>query len=204
MVHAELGTEYRLGGLETVFETERLIIADWRGDELPLFRRIAADPEVMRYIGTGDPWSDTRIAGFIDRQLQRGLRREIALWKLVERESGELIGLCGLQPLLATEAVEIGWWLTPSRWGRGLATEAASRLLRFALESLPLPRVVAITQVPNIRSQHVAARIGLRYVGTIPFGDLGGEPSGIPIAFFSSDGSFPESVRPGSHPGDEA
>jgi RimJ/RimL family protein N-acetyltransferase len=179
-----------------LLETERLIIADWDGAEIPAFRPIASDPAVMRYIGTGSPWSDARITAFVERQISRGMRGELALWKVIERNSGRLIGLCGLQPLLETGEIEIGWWLTPDRWGRGLATEAATRVLRYALDSRGLDRVIAITQVPNLASQRVAAKIGLRYVATLPFGDLGGEPPTIPIALFSTDGRLPRSIDP--------
>ncbi len=182
------------------FRTERLFLCEWTGRELPELRAIATDPRVMRYIGTGETWSDDRIERFIARQVARAAEGEPLLWKIVERPGEPMIGFCGLQPLLATGTTEIGWWLTPSRWGHGLATEAARVVLAHALDTLRLPQVVAIVQEPNHASRRVAERIGLGFVGIIPYGDLGGAPPLVPIAFYASDGRPPRGPHATSLP----
>lgn len=64
-------------------------------------------------------------------------------------------------PAPFTPAVEIGWRLARSAWGKGYATEAARRALRFAFEDRGLDEVVSFTSAGNLRSQAVMERIGM-------------------------------------------
>ena len=70
--------------------------------------------------------------------MKHAAQNGFCFWKLQRKPDGRLIGLCGLQalPLGCRYEVEIGWWLTPRYWGRGLATEAASAALNAALKKL--------------------------------------------------------------------
>src|SRR5205814_1975906 len=113
---------------EIVLETDRLLIARWEPDDWLAFRPITTDPDVMRYIGRGEPWPDTRIQSFVKLQIEQSEKLGFCLWKLLAKAPPgprTLIGFCGLQPLSGTPDVEIGWWLVKAYWGRGLATEAA-------------------------------------------------------------------------------
>jgi RimJ/RimL family protein N-acetyltransferase len=58
----------------------------------------------------------------------------------------------------------VGWHLHPGHQGRGLATEAAAATLAVAAEA-GVGRVLAMTDPDNIRSQAVAARLGMRDEG---------------------------------------
>jgi ribosomal-protein-alanine N-acetyltransferase len=58
--------------------------------------------------------------------------------------------------------VEIGWRLAAEYWGRGLATEGARSMLRYAFENLALPQIVSFTVPANIRSQRVMAKLGMK------------------------------------------
>lgn len=60
-----------------------------------------------------------------------------------------------------TPAVEIGWRLARPFWNRGLATEGASAVLKYAFTVLQLPEVVAFTVPANIRSRRVMEKIGM-------------------------------------------
>lgn len=58
-------------------------------------------------------------------------------------------------------AVEIGWRLTRTAWGQGLATEAATAALDFGFTHLKLREVVAITVPANTPSRRVMDRLGM-------------------------------------------
>ena len=53
-----------------VLETERLVLDVWQSSDWAELRPIATDPEVMRNITGGVPWSDERIQSFVDRQVE--------------------------------------------------------------------------------------------------------------------------------------
>src|SRR5579862_5352186 len=115
-------------------ETKRLRLLPWRLTDFAAFRPIATDPEVMRYISNGTPWTDDKIREFIRRQMRHAAARNFCLWKITRKPDGKLLGFCGLQPLTieGQREIEIGWWLAKNCWRRGLATEAARAVMKFA------------------------------------------------------------------------
>ncbi len=62
-----------------------------------------------------------------------------------------------------TPAVEIGWRLARPFWNRGLATEGASAVLKYAFSVLKLPQIVAFTVPANIPSRRVMEKIGMKH-----------------------------------------
>jgi len=99
------------------------------------------------------------------------------------RSTGEFAGIIGMQimrfavPNLPQPAVEIGWRLTCSHQGKGLATEGARAIVRSAFEDHDLAEVVAITAVQNTPSRHVMEKLGMRHDPSLDF-DHPNVPSG--------------------------
>jgi ribosomal-protein-alanine N-acetyltransferase len=135
----------------------------WQADDWLLLRPIGRDPQVMRYISDGEPWPDERILEFVGRQVAHFDRLGYCLWKLLLKETSEMIGFCGLQPLDGTAETEIGWWLAQAWWGQGLATEAARAALRDGFERAGLKRIVAVALPANRASIHVMEKLGMAY-----------------------------------------
>ena len=146
-----------------VHKTQRLFLETWELDDFESFASIARDPQVMRFIAEGDPWSDSRIGWFMGKQsaLQESLG--FCNWKLIDQVSGELIGFCGLAPLLPIDEIEIGWWLKPEYWKKGLAFEAAERALSAAFEIHEINRIVARAYRANTSSVVLMERLGMAF-----------------------------------------
>jgi RimJ/RimL family protein N-acetyltransferase len=123
------------------------------------FRPIATDPEVMRYINGGIPWDDERIQDFVQRQIQLYEERGYCRWKLTPKGGSGIAGFCGVG--LSEDVPEIGWWLAPRYWGRGLATEAARVALRHAFETSTIDRFISIVRPANLASVRVMEKIRL-------------------------------------------
>lgn len=146
-----------------VLETDRLRFATWVQEDWKDFQRLATDPLVVRYLGNGVPWTEERVREFVNRQCESSEKRGFCLWKLLPKDGDTLLGICGLQQLAEGPDVEIGWWLAPSHWGQGLATEAARQALAYGFEVANLDRVVAIAQAANRDSLRVMEKIGMRF-----------------------------------------
>ena len=146
-----------------MLETARMRLLPWQADDWLLLRPIGRDPQVMRYISDGEPWPDERIREFVGRQVAHFDRLGYCLWKLLLKETSEMIGFCGLQPLDGTAETEIGWWLAQAWWGQGLATEAARTALRDGFERAGLKRIVAVALPANRASIHVMGKLGMEY-----------------------------------------
>ncbi|HEY4949281.1 MAG TPA: GNAT family N-acetyltransferase [Candidatus Acidoferrales bacterium] len=146
-----------------MLETARIRLLPWQPDDWLLLRPIGTDPQVMRYISDGEPWPDEGIREFVGRQVAHFDRLGYCLWKLLLKETSEMIGFCGLQPLDGTPETEIGWWLARACWGRGLATEAARTALQDGFERARLERIVAVALPDNRASIHVMEKMGMKY-----------------------------------------
>jgi len=116
-----------------------------------------ADPQVMHY------FPSTLTGDESDALLQRiGLhfdRHGFGLWAVDDKATSEFAGYIGLAvPSFETHftpCVEIGWRLAAHFWNRGLATEGAASVLRFAFETLRLEEVVSFTSTTNLPSHRV-------------------------------------------------
>jgi RimJ/RimL family protein N-acetyltransferase len=152
-----------------ILETERLALRTWSLDDAEDgFNRIWSDPEVMRYIGTGQPNADIEQSrAWLGRMSAHQQQHGFCFWAVVEKESNQLIGTCGLAYQRdGGLPIEFGYSLARAYWGRGLATEAAAACLRYVFDHLPLTELVARFDSRNIASQRVLEKIGFVYQRT--------------------------------------
>jgi RimJ/RimL family protein N-acetyltransferase len=123
-----------------------------------------ADPAVMRHFPAA--LTPAESDAFVDRIAAGFARHGYGLWAVETTGTGEFAGFTGLSvPAFEahfTPAVEIGWRLTRSAWGRGYASEAARAALSFGFE-LGLSEIVSFTSATNLRSQAVMRRIGMAH-----------------------------------------
>jgi len=89
--------------------------------------------------------------------------RGFCRWKLLTKESLEMIGFCGVGQWRDSMDPEIGWWLARRCWGRGLATEAARIALKDAIERVQLDRIVSIAMPENTSSIRIMQKLGLTF-----------------------------------------
>jgi [ribosomal protein S5]-alanine N-acetyltransferase len=124
---------------------------------------IFANPEVMRYIGSGGPWTPQRTREAVDVMTDRYERDGIGIWPVVLKETSAVVGECGLQPLPGTAETEIAYLLDVPYWGKGYAFEAASAVLEWGFRVRRLRRIVAVVHPFNGRSIALANRLGMRF-----------------------------------------
>ena len=144
-------------------ETQRLRLRGWRPDDFEDFARISADPEVMRYVGAGQPATRSQawraMALFVGHWSLRGY----GLWATEERSTGAFIGRIGLWSPEGWPGLEVGWLLDRAYWGRGLATEGAHAALEYAFSAVGASHVISVISPENVRSIRVAEKIGERF-----------------------------------------
>ncbi len=90
---------------------------------------------------------------------------------LILKESGKLIGICGLlvQTVDNVKELEIGYSILPNYWLKGLASEAARKCKAFAFENNFSDSLISIIHVDNIPSQKVAINNGMYLDKTIVY-----------------------------------
>lgn len=122
-----------------------------------------ADPEVMRFYP--GPLTRRQSDELAVRLSAHIAEHGFGLWAAELLDTGEYVGFIGLQhvPFEAafTPAVELGWRLRTSMWGRGLATEGARGAAEFAFDALGLREIVAMARADNLASVRVMRRLGM-------------------------------------------
>jgi ribosomal-protein-alanine N-acetyltransferase len=146
-----------------IVETARLRLRPFTPADIAALAPIYGDPDVMRYMRTGNPAPRERVQFVIDYYIRYWQEHPFGLWAVERRDNCAVIGQCGLFHLDNTPEVEVAYLLAKAAWGRGFATEAAAAGLRYGFETADLDRIVAVVRPQNIASQRVLAKIGLHY-----------------------------------------
>jgi RimJ/RimL family protein N-acetyltransferase len=146
-----------------VLTTERLVLRPFTMDDLPALAVIHAEPSFWWYpLRRGMSEVETR--EFLTRVLERYESDGFGVEAVEDRDSGTLIGWAGLAvPHFLPEilpAVEVGWRLSESCRGRGLATEAGAVAVEWGFTSGGLERIVSIYEPENVPSGRVMERLG--------------------------------------------
>ena len=145
-----------------MLETERLILRELQPSDYDALCRIMQDEQTMTaYEGA---FSDAEVQAWLDRQLERYRTWGFGLWAVILKETGAMIGQCGLtmQPWKGQEVLEIGYLFERGYWHRGYATETARACKAYAFDVLNANEVCSIIRDTNTASQNVALRNGMQ------------------------------------------
>ncbi len=144
-------------------ETERLILREWRPEDLAHFAAMNQDSRVMEWMPK--PLTESETALMIEHIKAHFKKHGFGLFACVLKDSSKFIGYVGLklQDFEApfTPCIEIGWRLAYEAWGKGYATEAARAVLKAAFENYGLQEIVSFTVPMNDRSIKVMEKIGM-------------------------------------------
>ena len=144
-----------------IIETERLHLREMTRDDFPLLCKHLQDADVM--YAYEHAFSDAEIWEGIETQFRRYEKDGFGVMSVILKESGELIGQCGLsmQPCEDEELLEIGYIFQKKYWHKGYATEAAIACREYAFIELDADEVFSLIRATNIASQNVAKRNGM-------------------------------------------
>ena len=172
-------------------ETERLLLRqsttahlnDWA-------ERVFADPEVIRYMPKRDMTPYARAERALNNYARLWMQHKIGGWVITDKVDGQLIGSCKIEYLDDTDEYELGYALSKSYWGKGIATETARAVTRFGFESVRLDRIIAVVVPDNTASWRVLEHIGFVYEKKAYYYDLDVVYYAITRDTFKTDDSF--------------
>ena len=160
-----------------MIETERLILRKPRLGDAKALLAAYGDPEVMKFIGTGETHDLEATREWIKRSIARWKADGFGALVIERKEDKKVVGRTGLlvwnsetwQTGTLAEfedagVVELGWILAQQYWGQGYAVEAATAVRDYAFKELKLMRLISLIMRGNDRSVRVAEKIGARYV----------------------------------------
>ena len=144
-------------------KTKRLLLRQWRNDDLAAFWLLNSDPEVMEYLPK--ILSEEESNDLADKIKSLISENGWGFWAVERLRDHSFIGFVGLHEpkyeLPVKPCVEIGWRLARKYWGNGYATEAGKASLEFAFNNLNLNEVYSFTSIANKKSQAVMERLQL-------------------------------------------
>jgi len=148
-----------------ILETERLTLRHLEMGDLDALYRLYRDPQIRAHFPDGTlTFAETReeLEWFQDGHPNRP---ELGLWATVERCTGAFLGRCGLLPwtIDGQSEVELAYLIDKSRWGEGLATEAARGIIQYSRDDLALKRLICLIMPDNAASVAVATKVGMSF-----------------------------------------
>jgi RimJ/RimL family protein N-acetyltransferase len=148
---------------DTILTTDRLRLRYQRESDIPFLIDLWSDSGMTRY--TGGPRDRDFLLQEFSRAAKNPREEEYDLWVVENRETGEPVGHAGFIPKTVdgTEYIELNYYIGGAQWGKGYATEIASRLLEYAFREKGQDSVIAIIHPDNGESIRVAGKIGMEY-----------------------------------------
>lgn len=148
-----------------ILETERLILREMSMADFAAIARTLQDEKAM--YAYEHAFSDEEVKDWIDRQMNRYRDDGFGLWAAALKESGEIIGQCGItmQQWDEKRVPEVGYLFERAFWHKGFATEAAIACKEYAFTVLGIEKVYTIIRDINTASQNVAKRNGMTLCG---------------------------------------
>jgi ribosomal-protein-alanine N-acetyltransferase len=154
-----------------VVETDRLILRHFTPDDAEFIRELLNEPGWKKYIGDRSINTLDDARTYIDKLRVSYRDFGFGLYAVELKESGALIGMCGLLKRETLDDVDVGFAMLEKFQGMGYAREAAQGTLDHARDGIGIRRVVAITTEDNEVSGRVLERIGMKYEGPITLGN---------------------------------
>lgn len=149
-----------------IFETDRLIVREWRDEDAEDAYRIYSEPEVNKGIMGTEPTSVMEMRERLANIRQRWSHLDrLGVWAVELKSESRVVATCLLKPLPNSELIEVGWHVGMSDWGNGYATEFGEAAVRHGFETVGLDAIYAIVFPWNAASLRVCNKIGLKHQG---------------------------------------
>ena len=144
-------------------QTKRLIIRPLTWDDAEPWKAFTQDSNCTKFFPEFMTNDANLHETWIQWQLARYEQGRFGLMALVDKESNQLVGQCGLlhQIVNDTDELEIGYHVLSSSHGKGFATEAAQFFKKLGFAFTEAPRIVSLIHPDNLASQAVATRNGM-------------------------------------------
>ena len=145
-------------------ETQRLFLREMTEGDFEALHKILADPDIMKHYPY--TFDDARVKNWIQRNIDRYRTFGFGLWAVCLKETGEMIGDCGLTMQLINDQIkpEIGYHIRKDHQRKGYAKEAAIAVRDWTFNNTPFNIVYSYMKYTNEPSWRTAMSYGCRQV----------------------------------------
>ena len=161
-----------------LFKSERLGFRNWEQADLEEFVKLNADEKVMEHFPKTLSLDEVR--KLVEKLKNKFETFRFTYYVTEVLATNEFIGMIGMAyqvfPSAYTPAVDIGWRLKRSAWGKGYATEGAKRCLNHGFSKFDMDRIISICTLKNTKSENVMKKIGMTKIGEFNYPDMKQNP----------------------------
>ena len=147
-----------------ILETERLFLRELTADDFDALYEVLADSDIMQHYPY--TFDESRVRNWINKSIERYEIFGFGLWAVCLKETGEMIGDCGLtmQNINGMIKPEIGYHINKRYQRRGYAKEAARACRDWAFENTPFNILYSYMKKTNVASIATAMANGMSKV----------------------------------------
>jgi len=147
-----------------VIETERLLLREMNDDDFQALYNVLADSEIMQHYSCA--FDENKVRSWIERNIERYRVFGFGLWAVCLKETGEMIGDCGLTMQLIKGEIkpEIGYHIRADKQRKGYANEAVIAVRDWTFNNTPFNIVYSYMKYTNEASIKTAMSYGCKQV----------------------------------------
>lgn len=147
-----------------VIETERLLLREMTENDFDALYKVLADSGIMHHYPY--TFDDIRVRNWIHRNVERYQIFGFGLWAVCLKQTGEMIGDCGLTMQLISGQImpEIGYHIRGDKQRKGYAKEAAIAVRDWTFNNTPFNIVYSYMMHTNEPSAKTAISYGCKQV----------------------------------------
>ncbi len=151
-----------------ILETKRLLLREMTPEDFEALYRVLADPAIMQHYPY--TFDEERVRGWIERNMNRYREYGFGLWAVCLKDTGEMIGDCGLtlQNINGETLPEIGFHIRRDCQQKGYAKEAAGAVRDWAFRNTEYPALYSYCKYTNEPSFRTAESIGMHFACEYP------------------------------------
>jgi ribosomal-protein-alanine N-acetyltransferase len=144
-------------------ETARLLLRKIHDSDFDSWLEFFRDPKTHAHWSPLQNPPEVECQKWYEKQQWRYQNNMGGMNVLIEKQSGKLVGHCGLlvQTVDDMSELEIGYSLLPEFWHRGFASEAARKCRDFTFTNELAESLISIISRTNMPSQKVATTNGM-------------------------------------------
>ena len=144
-----------------LFETGRLYVAKWKEENLTALYDLFNDAGIKEFIAPKLTIEETEHI-FRKQLLDYKADSVFGRYFIMEKSSGNYIGLLLLKDLSRDGIVEIGYSLIKEAWNKGYATEVVNETVHWLFTEKGFSEICAVTELDNVDSQNVLFKAGFK------------------------------------------
>lgn len=143
-------------------ESDRLLLQPLETTDLATFHQMNIEPHIREFLWDNEVISEQTSREILIQNKKHFEEDRYGLWKIVSNTENQWIGYTGLWYFFEESQPQLIYALLKEFTGRGLATEAATLVMKYAFTELGFDYLIASTDEPHTASQKVAHRLGMK------------------------------------------